>query len=453
MVAMNLDKLLSKKIPLWVLLFTIILSLIITILFGAAVLNSSTAKNIALIPKNLKKIIFDSDKEFITSTERFSGQKKKFMQFSNNPEDLKGYLLLSRYSHKKKRSIVELIEIKSNKIIHSWLPDIDKINSFSELPKQFNLKRNYSLKRYRIIHPLLLENGDLVFHSRSPLVKVTACSKMKWFIDKAFHHSTELDSEGNMWVPAINFPPITKGINVDLNRSDGQIFMEDTIEKVSQSGEVLFSKPIIQIFVENNLIHTIPPGWKTGFGDFVDPVHLNDIQPVLSDGEFWKKGDVFVSLKHISMIFLYRPSTNKVLWHQQGPWTLQHDVDVLNDHQISVFNNNLDEFMSPEGIGYSDTVIYDFKKNKSYSPYKSAYIKNKISTTMGGLSKVLKNGDIFVEETWGGRVLRMDKMGNIKWQYINKEENGKTYLLNWSRLLSENMYSSVVKKLTNIKCD
>ena len=46
MVAMNLEKLLSKKRPLWVLLFTIILSLIITILFGAAVLNSSTAKNI-----------------------------------------------------------------------------------------------------------------------------------------------------------------------------------------------------------------------------------------------------------------------------------------------------------------------------------------------------------------------------------------------------------------------
>ena len=25
----------------------------------------------------------------------------------------------------------------------------------------------------------------------------------------------------------------------------------------------------------------------------IDPIHLNDIQPVNFDGEFWKKGDVF----------------------------------------------------------------------------------------------------------------------------------------------------------------
>jgi len=25
----------------------------------------------------------------------------------------------------------------------------------------------------------------------------------------------------------------------------------------------------------------------------LDPIHLNDIQPVNFDGEFWKKGDVF----------------------------------------------------------------------------------------------------------------------------------------------------------------
>ena len=37
----------------------------------------------------------------------------------------------------------------------------------------------------------------------------------------------------------------------------------------------------------------------------------------------------------------------------------------------------------------------------------------------------LKNGDIFVEETSHGRIIRMDKKGNIKWQFVNREENGK----------------------------
>ena len=28
-----------------------------------------------------------------------------------------------------------------------------------------------------------------------------------------------------------------------------------------------------------------------------DPFHLNDIEPIKSDGEYWNKGDLFLSLK------------------------------------------------------------------------------------------------------------------------------------------------------------
>ena len=79
--------------------------------------------------------------------------------------------------------------------------------------------------------------------------------------------------------------------------------------------------------------------------------------------------------------------------------------------------------------------------------------KNEIKTKMEGLSEILKNGDIFVEETSWGRIIRMDKKGNIKWQFINREENGKVYKLNWSRFLDEESYNSVVKKINEKKCN
>ena len=44
-----------------------------------------------------------------------------------------------------------------------------------------------------------------------------------------------------------------------------------------------------------------------------DPTHLNDIQPVLKDGPYFKKGDLFLSLKFLSMVILYRPETNKII--------------------------------------------------------------------------------------------------------------------------------------------
>ena len=54
---------------------------------------------------------------------------------------------------------------------------------------------------------------------------------------------------------------------------------------------------------------------------------------------------------------------------------------------------------------------------------------------------ILKNGDIFVEETLNGRLLRMDKNGKIIWQYINRLKNNKLYILSWSRYLNNEVIS------------
>ena len=100
-----------------------------------------------------------------------------------------------------------------------------------------------------------------------------------------------------------------------------------------------------------------------------DPIHLNDIQPIDFDGEFWKKGDVFLSLRHQSMVLLYRPSTNKIIWKGIGRFFHQHDVDILNDHKISVFNNNSKNFAFGNVLdGNNEVIIYDFKTNQ-YSSY------------------------------------------------------------------------------------
>ena len=49
---------------------------------------------------------------------------------------------------------------------------------------------------------------------------------------------------------------------------------------------------------------------------------------------------MFLSIRNRSVIIHFRPSTNKVLRVINGPFISQHDVDILNDSTISVFNNN-----------------------------------------------------------------------------------------------------------------
>ena len=128
----------------------------------------------------------------------------------------------------------------------------------------------------------------------------------------------------------------------ELNADGG--YADDGIVKLSPDGEILFEKSVSQIFIDNGLEYLL---FSVGDRNFtLDPIHLNDIQPVNFDSKYWKKGDVFISIRHQSMVFLYRPSTNKIIWKGTGPFFHQHDVDILNDHQISVFNNNSKDFVT-----------------------------------------------------------------------------------------------------------
>ena len=94
-------------------------------------------------------------------------------------------------------------------------------------------------------HPLLMSNGDLITHSLSPLIKIDICSNLKWVVDNAYHHSNEMDHEGNIWVPAWALPEKTKGVNLDFNNFSGNFdafFHDDEIHKISIDGKILFRR-------------------------------------------------------------------------------------------------------------------------------------------------------------------------------------------------------------------
>ena len=449
---MNFEKLMYKKISLWILIFTIIFAILFSIFFGSLVLRSKTAKTIAMIPSNVKQLLFKSDDDFVRGDKNSFKNKSGLIKNSKFENSSRGFILLSKYDHDEKRSFVELINIDKNNVIHTWKPNIKKINSLTNLPDNFiNVERDNSPNRYRMFHPYLSFDGSLITHSESPLIKINVCSKLEWIIDGGFHHSNEKDHEGNIWVPSWSFPIKTKWVNLDINENDisknMNFFHDDEIVKISTDGKILFKKTVISILRENGLEKLIFP-----IGKNKDPLHLNDIQPVIKDTEYWKRGDVFVSLRNISMVFLYRPSENKIIWYKQEPWVFQHDVDVISDSEISIFDNNLENFTKSRVDGSSSIVIFDFKTNEIRRPFDKAFIENNIYTPTGGLHTLLENGDVFAELTDTGRLIRIDKKGNIKWEYINRASNNKIYLLNWSRYY-ENLDEKFLNSIKNKNCD
>ena len=64
------------------------------------------------------------------------------------------------------------------------------------------------------------------------------------------------------------------------------------------------------------------------------------------------------------MIVLYRPSSNQIIHKINGPFFYQHDVDILNDFEISIFDNNLKQSYKGGFIdGNNRVVIYNFEKD------------------------------------------------------------------------------------------
>ena len=92
----------------------------------------------------------------------------------------------------------------------------------------------------------------------------------------------------------------------------------------------------------------------------MDPIHLNDVEPAFTTTQYWKQGDVFLSSRHQSAIIHYRPSTNKVINYITGPFSQQHDVDIISDKEISIFNNN--NFLINNE--HSEVLVYNFETKK-----------------------------------------------------------------------------------------
>ena len=112
--------------------------------------------------------------------------------------------------------------------------------------------------------------------------------------------------------------------------------------------------------------------YNTSLSNNFDPIHLNDIEPALFNSEYWKKGDVFISIRNQSAIIHYRPNTNKIINYITGPFAMQHDVDIISNKEISIFNSN-NFFVNND---YSEIVIYNFETKRFRTLFKKELQKS-----------------------------------------------------------------------------
>ena len=199
---------------------TIFLLLVVAIGFGSVVkyhyeggekyqILQKAIVTISSVPINLRVMIKNRSLNLdLPKKLQKHKDKKKFEQFI--AKNRNALLVLSRYDHSLKRSIVDIIDLNNFETIHSYNYDIAEINERVDNVDEFpRLKIDLSPERVTVLHPLLFADGSLTSHY-GPLFKIDFCSNLKWINDEEiFHHSQMLDHEGNIWV-AGKFNPKSK---------------------------------------------------------------------------------------------------------------------------------------------------------------------------------------------------------------------------------------------------
>ncbi|MEQ1878101.1 MAG: arylsulfotransferase family protein, partial [Bdellovibrionia bacterium] len=349
-----------------------------------------------------------------------------------------GYnLLLSRFDGDAGLAVVELIDLNTKEIRHSWTtpgPGLAPIpNPTFLVPKRPS--------HYRMQSPLLSPDGSLVFID-PPLTKIDACGNLVWRLNGDFNHSVEADSEGNIWVPQNQQPPAVTEF--------GEGFRDSAVTKIAPDGRILYSESIAKLLIDKDL-----RAWVPTFGKFqADPLHLNDIQPVLFDGPNWKKGDVFLSLAYINTVLLFRPSTREIVWSTREGIEHQHDVDILNQNRISIFDNNrwLENVKRKANFQPNDVPIYDFRKKRFERPFREALKKQEVRTISQGMAEFLPNGNLYFDETNFGRVGELTKAGEVIWEYVNRARDGQLYTTSWGRIYNPEQSKRLLGFLSTIDC-
>lgn len=451
-----MERILFARIQVWVALLIGLVGLLGVVLFGALVVESydrqpsfgpaaRTARAIAEVPLTARPLLSEDTSLQVWNSAAFAGQPDGW----SFPKGVAaaasdGYLLLSRYDGSLRRHVIELVDLRDWQVRHRWTPDADALLDGVSRASRFPDYANWDRAHFRAIHPLLLPDGGMIMKDHfSPLFRTDACARRSWVKDdKIFHHSTEPDGEGGFWVPSLVEPQSVARVAPE--------FMEDEIVHMDGNGRILFQRSVAALML------------REGWGPVIfandtyhdDPTHLNDIQPVPGDGPFWKKGDVFLSLRNISTVVLYRPSEDRVIWSRTGPWESQHDVDILDDHRITVYDNHAQD---RGGTTYfessSDLLVYDFADGSVKSLLPGVFARERIKTATAGLSTVLPGGKVLVEDVTNARLILFSAQGEILASYVNRAQDDRVYHLGWSRLLARALGDEVLANVARASCD
>ena len=358
----------------------------------------------------------------------FVPTEEGFEPINRLTEDVK---VLTSYANGNWKRTIALINLRTGEELKTW-----KVNRLAN-------------SHNRIVNPVMLKDSSIVYALQgvSGLIKIDKNGERIWKQSKiGHHHAINLGHDGSIWANTYWKDGSDYLYYGGVFNIGGRTlpFVDNSITQVHpEDGRILYHKSVAEILQENDLGYLLVKSNTPG-----DPLHINDIEPVLYDGPRFKKGDVFISARSGSWILHFRPNTGKVIEVITGPFESQHDVDIESDSTITFFNNNsqslrgdrpdkwrLADDLVEFPMAVSGIVRYYLGEHKFEKIEQEVFDTHRIFSYTEGLQDKLPGGGYFVEEQ-NSSVLYVIKDGEVLYRDVLKSQHeGYHHLSNWARLM------------------
>jgi len=385
---------------------------------------------IAEVPSNIRTLFYPSSLLLIKDVPEFKDYKAGF-NFKNKKE-LDILFLLNYTNPSNKKHEVNLIDLKTYKSIFKYQFDYEL---FTKIKSENNkkLKKYITDDNFALRSTFLTKDFNFIALTTGNIIVKFSPGKSEavWFNDEYNFHHTFYVNEIKKYIWAIGCSKNSKLDKKYLSKD----FCDDSVIKIDlNTGKIIEEISVTQIMIDEGIHNHLFVG-RIDIS-VPDPLHINDVEEVISNTNFTNKGNLFVSLGHANMILLINPSTKKILWKLHDKLFHQHDVDIINDDEIAFFNNNRIITDKDKVYKNNEINVYNFKTNELSSPYDKILNENDIRTLNQGLMEITEYG-IFVEEQNRGRYIFFEKNGKVIFEYLNKSENNSdVYQVHWSRLIT-----------------
>jgi len=165
---------------------------------------------------------------------------------------------------------------------------------------------------------------------------------------------------------------------------------------------------------------------------FKDKFHTNAVQFLTAEQAkaipYAKEGNVLLSMRNVNLLAVMDLEAEVITWAARGPWYMQHDPHVLPNGNILLFDNHGELKharrsrileINPRNLA----IEWEWPGENDFNMY----------TSIAGAVEPLDNGNVLIAETNRGRLLEVNREGEVVWDFRvperkqTRDRGGKVY--------------------------